>query len=199
MMRPCAPIASRMAFPLAVPQPGASDQLSVITGGNEDLTPETSTSYILGVVVNPIRGFTAEMNWYNIKVEGRDPGGRAPRPPCIAASTTMTRSPAPHVSRSAGTGNVTQIQGVLQNIASIRTNGIDLNLAYRTRLANMGDIGPDLEQHVPEQVSTSRRRRRRAPAWSSGPASKRAARRRPSRSGSRSARSIGTASASARH
>jgi len=45
------------------------------------------------------------------------------------------------VSRSSGTGNITSIRGFLQNVASIRTNGIDLNLAYRTRLANMGDIG----------------------------------------------------------
>ncbi|WP_308517194.1 TonB-dependent receptor domain-containing protein [Sphingomonas flavescens] len=119
---------------------GPNDQLSVITGGNEALTPETSTSVILGVVVNPIRGFTAEMNWYNIKVKDAIQS--------ISATTTLYRCVYQNdplacaaVSRAPGTGNVLQIQGVLQNIASIRTTGIDLNLAYRTRLSNMGTVG----------------------------------------------------------
>ena len=119
---------------------GASDQLSVITGGNEDLTPETSRSFILGLVVNPIRGFTAELNWYSIKVkdaiQGADPTRTLYR--CVYDNDALACA---DVSRSSGTGNITSISGFLQNVASIRTNGIDLNLAYRTRLANMGDIG----------------------------------------------------------
>jgi iron complex outermembrane recepter protein len=119
---------------------GPADQLSVITGGNEDLTPETSTSYIMGVVVNPIRGFTAELNWYNIKVKDAIQS--------VSAITTLNRCvlqndplSCANVARAPGTGNVTQIRGVLQNIAAIRTNGIDLNLAYRRALPNMGEIG----------------------------------------------------------
>ena len=118
---------------------GPQDQLSVTTGGNPALNPETSTSYILGVVVNPVRGFTAELNWYNIKVKNAIQS--------VSAITTLQRCvynndplSCSAVSRSA-TGNITQINGVLQNIASIRTNGIDLNLAYRTRLSNMGTLG----------------------------------------------------------
>ena len=127
-----------------VPATGASsgprDQLSVITGGNEALTPETSKSYIMGVVVNPIRGFTAEMNWYNIKVKDAIQS--------VSAIDTLNRCvlqndplSCANVSRAPGSGNVTQIRGLLQNVAGIRTNGIDLNLAYRTRLPNMGDLG----------------------------------------------------------
>ena len=118
---------------------GSTDQLSVITGGNEDLTPETSRSYIMGVVVNPVRGFTVEMNWYNIKVKDAIQS--------VSAVTTLYRCvyqndplSCANVTRSA-TGNVTQIRGILQNIASIRTNGIDLNLAYRHPLPRMGEIG----------------------------------------------------------
>lgn len=118
---------------------GPQDQISVTTGGNEDLTPETSTSYIMGVVVNPIRGFTAELNWYNIKVKSAIQS--------ISAITTLERCvynndplSCASITRTPS-GNIGQISGVLQNIASIRTNGIDLNLAYRTRLANLGTIG----------------------------------------------------------
>ena len=126
--------------PVGGSQTGPKDQLSVVTGGNEALKPETSTSYILGVVVNPIRAFTVEMNWYNIKVkdaiQGANPTSTLYR--CVYQNDPTACAA---VTRSAGTGNVTQIRGFLQNIASIRTSGIDLNLAYRRALPNMGDIG----------------------------------------------------------
>jgi len=117
-----------------------TDQLSVITGGNEALKPETSKSYIMGVVVNPLRGFTAEVNWYNIKVSNAIQS--------VSAQTTLYRCvyqndplACSNVTRSAGTGNVTQIRGILQNIASLRTSGMDINFAYHTPLQNMGELG----------------------------------------------------------
>jgi len=126
--------------PAAGAQTAPTDQLSVITGGNEALAPETSKSVNLGVVVNPIRGFTAELNWYNIKVKDAIDS--------VSATTTLYRCvyqndplSCSSVTRSFGTGNVTQIRGILQNVAQIRTNGIDLNLAYRTPLPNFGDLG----------------------------------------------------------
>ena len=119
-----------------------TDQLSVITGGNPDLKPETSRSFVFGGVVSPdfLPGFTAEMNWYDIKVKGAIQS--------ISATTTLYRCvyqndpvACANVTRVPGTGDVSFIQGTLQNIAAIKTEGIDLNLAYRTSLANMGSLG----------------------------------------------------------
>jgi iron complex outermembrane receptor protein len=117
-----------------------TDQLSVITSGNPLLKPETSTSWVFGGVVNPIRGFTAEMNWYDIKVKNAIQA--------VSATTTLYRCvynndplSCANVHRSGATGNVTQINAVLQNIASIRTTGIDVNLAYRTSLQGAGTLG----------------------------------------------------------
>ena len=117
-----------------------TDQLSVITSGNAALKPETSTSWVIGGVVNPIRGFTAEMNWYDIKVKGAIQA--------VSATTTLYRCvyqsdplSCANVTRSAASGNVTQIQAILQNIAGIHTAGIDLNLAYRTSLRGAGTLG----------------------------------------------------------
>jgi iron complex outermembrane receptor protein len=116
-----------------------TDQLSVITSGNPRLKPETSTSWIIGGVVNPIRGFTAEMNWYDIKVKGAIQA--------VSATTTLYRCvynndplSCANVKRSSS-GNVTQINAILQNIAGIHTAGIDLNLAYRRPLAGAGTLG----------------------------------------------------------
>ena len=44
------------------------------------------------------------------------------------------------MTRSAS-GQVTQIRGLLQNIASIETDGMDLNIAYRTAPAGWGTLG----------------------------------------------------------
>ena len=48
------PTAWRRACPPPDRNTAPTDQLSVVTGGNEDLKPETSTSCIFGAVVNPI-------------------------------------------------------------------------------------------------------------------------------------------------
>ena len=126
-----------------VPAGGAltapNDQLSVVTRGNPLLKPETSQSWVIGGVVNPIRGFTAELNWYDIKIKSAIQAQGAPTLyRCVYTNDPLACS---NISRSFGTGDVTQIQATLQNIAGIRTNGIDLNVAYRTRLAGFGDVG----------------------------------------------------------
>jgi iron complex outermembrane receptor protein len=116
-----------------------SDQLSVVTSGNPLLKPETSTTWVIGGVVNPIRGFTAELNWYDIKIKGAIQAQGAPTLyRCVYTNDPLACS---NVSRSFGDGGVTQIRATLQNIAAIRTNGIDLNLAYRTPLRGMGNLG----------------------------------------------------------
>ena len=126
--------------PAAGSQTAPTDQLGVVTGGNSQLNPETSKSTILGLVANPIRGFTVEMNWYDIQVKNAIQS--------VPATTTLyrcvyTNDPlaCSNVTRSVGTGNVTQIRGILQNIAAISTEGIDLNLAYHRPLRSMGEFG----------------------------------------------------------
>src|SRR3954447_8094179 len=126
-----------------VPAGGAftapADQLAVVTSGNPLLKPETSESWVFGGVVNPIRGFTVEMNWYNIKVKNAIQAQGAPTLyRCVYTNDPLACS---NISRSFGTGDVTQIRATLQNIAAIRTSGIDLNLAYRRALPGFGDLG----------------------------------------------------------
>ncbi|MEO7411697.1 MAG: TonB-dependent receptor, partial [Sphingomicrobium sp.] len=47
-------------------------QISVITGGNDNLKPETSKGWNLGAVYSPafIPRFSLEANYYNIKIKG---------------------------------------------------------------------------------------------------------------------------------
>ena len=50
----------------------ANPQISVLVGGNQNLKPETSKSWIFGGVVSPsfLPGFSIEANHYNIRIKG---------------------------------------------------------------------------------------------------------------------------------
>jgi iron complex outermembrane recepter protein len=107
-------------------------QLPVVTGGNPDLDPETSESWGVGMVWRPsfLPRFSIEANYYNIKVDGAiaaiDAGTLLGR--CFATADQLSCDA---IDRSAS-GQVIQIRGLLQNIASIETDGIDLTLNLRT-------------------------------------------------------------------
>lgn len=116
-------------------------QISVITGGNEELTPETSKGWNFGAVWSPsaVPGLAIEANYYNIKVDGAIQA--------INANTTLQRCvinndplACASITRVAS-GQITQIRGLLQNIAGIETDGLDVNFAYRTRPARWGTLG----------------------------------------------------------
>jgi iron complex outermembrane receptor protein len=118
-----------------------TDQTSVITGGNEDLQPETSKSWTLGGVFSPtfLPGFSAEVNWYKISIDGAIQS--------IPAQTTVNSCVYQNDALACGnvrrstSGAITQIIGTLQNIAGIRTTGTDVNLAYHTAKTDWGRFG----------------------------------------------------------
>lgn len=119
----------------------ANPQISVLVGGNDDLDPETSESWIFGGVYSPsyFPGFSIEANYYDIKVRGAIQS--------IDAEVTVTNCMVSNdptacalVTR-AGAGQLTQVVGLLQNIAGINTDGLDVNLTYRTGETGAGRFG----------------------------------------------------------
>ena len=118
-----------------------TDQLSVITGGNEALKPETSKSWVIGGVFSPgfIPRFSAEVNWYDIRIDGaiQSLPAQTTLLSCVYQNDPLACS---NVHRS-NSGNIVQIEGTLQNIAGIKTQGWDLNFAYRTAKASWGRLG----------------------------------------------------------
>lgn len=116
----------------------ANPQISVLVGGNEALAPETSRSWIFGGVYSPsyIPGLSLEANYYDIKVKGAI---QAVNAEITLARCVVENDPdACALVTRAGAGQLTQIQGLLQNIAAIRTKGVDVNLAYRTQKSSWG-------------------------------------------------------------
>ena len=116
-------------------------QLSVVTGGNSALDAETSESWVFGAVYSPswLPRLSLEANYFDIEVDGAIQA--------IAAETLLGRCATANdalscaaISRTAS-GQVAQIQGLLQNIAGIDTDGLDLTLNYRTAETGVGTFG----------------------------------------------------------
>ncbi|HKC01878.1 MAG TPA: TonB-dependent receptor [Sphingomicrobium sp.] len=115
-------------------------QISVAVGGNENLKPETSKSWVFGGVYSPsfLPGLSIEANHYNVRITG------AIQP--VDAAFTLNNcevnndpSACALVTRVGGT--LTGVAGILGNIAGIKTKGIDVNLAYRGRKTSIGRFG----------------------------------------------------------
>ena len=120
-------------------------QISVDTGGNPDLEPETSNTWSAGFTWNipvdgwnGVDGFLAEMNYYDIDVDGaiQAPDAQDLLDGCIDTLQDIFCNP---VNRNAS-GTITSIGGVLQNIAGIETSGIDLNLDLMTAESDFGQF-----------------------------------------------------------
>ncbi len=123
-------------------------QISLTTGGNTALKPETSTSYTAGVVISPSflrnRGFSKrldiEASYYDISLNGaiRAIGGDTLLSRCALTGDALSCAA---VRRSPVTGNVLNVSALLQNIGAITTNGVDLSLTYRSPDSRMGSFG----------------------------------------------------------
>ena len=115
-------------------------QISVIVGGNQELKPETSKSWVLGGVYSPssIPRFSVELNWYNIKIQNAIQTVDAE---VTLNNCVVNNDPAACALVTRVNGNLTQVSGLLQNIAGVRTKGYDFNVAYRTGESGFGKFG----------------------------------------------------------
>jgi iron complex outermembrane receptor protein len=119
----------------------ANPQLPVITGGSLTLEPETSESWGAGAVWSPgfVPRLSLEANYFDIKLDGAIQAidaevllGRCAENADAFSCAAITRS---------ASGAVTQIRGLLQNIAGIETDGLDVTLNYRTGETGLGRFG----------------------------------------------------------
>ncbi len=116
-------------------------QISVVTGGNPDLKAETSKGMVLGAVWSPSsfnRRVSLEVNYYNIKVNKaiQQVDAATILANCYIGGDAAACAAVPRTA----TGQISQIQGVLQNIGGIRTTGFDVNFAARTARNSWGTL-----------------------------------------------------------
>lgn len=116
-------------------------QISVVTGGNPALKPETSKGWVVGGVLSPAainHRISLEVDYYKIAVNGaiQQVDAATILENCFLANDPIACAAVPRTS----SGQITQIQGVLQNIGGIRTSGFDINLTARTGRASWGQL-----------------------------------------------------------
>jgi iron complex outermembrane receptor protein len=95
----------------------------------------------VGAVYSPsfIPRLSLEANYYDIVVDGaiQAIGATTLLGRCAIANDALSCAA---INRTAS-GQITQINGILQNIASIETDGLDVVLNYRTPATDMGTFG----------------------------------------------------------
>ena len=121
-------------------------QTSVTTGGNPNLTPETSDTYTAGFSWDlpffqdsqSVDGLLFELNYYKIEIENaiQPPDAQDVLDRCVE---TLDPFFCDNVTRTAN-GTITRIDGILQNIGGIDTSGIDWKFEWHTGTSGLGQF-----------------------------------------------------------
>jgi iron complex outermembrane receptor protein len=132
-----------------VPADGSYEQLkpqiSVTTGGNQELEPETSDSYTVSLVYSPtwleenqywVDSLDIELTYYNIRLGGaiQAVNAQAQLDLCIQ---TLDPVMCDGIMRTP-TGTINGFDNQLRNIGSLRTDGIDVTMSYRPPRTSVG-------------------------------------------------------------
>ncbi|MGH6950323.1 MAG: TonB-dependent receptor domain-containing protein [Vitreimonas sp.] len=133
---------------LGVPADGSyvqlNPQISVVTGGNPNLDPETSEGVTVGAVYNPnwardaswTNGLTFEVNWNEIEVQ--DPiqplNAQVQLNRCVF---TLDPVSCAGITRTAS-GVINSFSNQLTNIGSVETESVDLRVAYESPDSSIG-------------------------------------------------------------
>lgn len=117
-----------------------------IVGSNPALKPETSTSYTLGFILEPAKGLSLSVDFYNIDVRNQIVLGNEPS---TVRGTNFT--PLPQVQPD---GSIALVVPPVAPIAFYQlgyvnanrteTNGFDVELRYQHRFEGVGDFKSDL-------------------------------------------------------
>ncbi len=140
---------------LGVPNPAtfvqANTQISVVTGGNPDLQPETSKSVTLGAVYSPSwadnsdwsQKLDLELTYYRIKIEDAIQASDAQTllDRCVATLDPIFCS---NIGRSSG-GNINRFNNTLFNLGDIDTRGFDLGINWIGNATGAGTFGASLQ------------------------------------------------------
>jgi iron complex outermembrane receptor protein len=112
-----------------------------------ELSPEKSKSFTFGFVTEPVRGLTATLDYYNIKINNQIVT-RAGNDPTYVPDLVRAPAAPVDIATGVGTGTVVGIPAVgpIQfaaspyiNAGSTKTSGIEADIGYRWRLG--GDLG----------------------------------------------------------
>jgi outer membrane receptor protein involved in Fe transport len=118
------------------PKTGANVSIFTFASGNPALTPEVAKTYSGGVVLRPswLSRFTASIDYYNIDLKDAisSIGAAEVLSRCNAGQTVFC----PQLVFGGPNGVLSQINTFPQNVASLKTSGIDVQTDYSFPLGN---------------------------------------------------------------
>ena len=115
-------------------------QFNITLGGNTKLKPETSDTYTLGFVVEPVTGLSLDVDAFSIKLQntiifGVDPAAILAAPGLYG--NLITRGP-PNASCAGCPGPITSIAQTNTNFGETDVKGADFDLRYRLPATRFG-------------------------------------------------------------
>ena len=121
------------------PNPNYCDtQLTAVNNSNAKLKPEKSKTATLGMVFEPIKDLSLEVDYFNIKVSDgiKNLTGDDILKDWFANQTGPTTSTSVYANRlirAAGTGYLDYVNASLENVGSFKVSGFDFAAKYRMR------------------------------------------------------------------
>jgi len=129
------------------PHTRASGSIRQLSGGNANLKPEIGNTFSAGIVLQPkfLPGFSASIDYYSLKIENaiatqglNDVVNECENTNGTSPTCALISRPLPFSDTSAA-NFIQTVSLITQNIAFLKTSGIDVDLSYRTPLGN-GDL-----------------------------------------------------------
>jgi iron complex outermembrane receptor protein len=118
-----------------------------VINGNPDIQPETSTTYTVGTIWEPIPGLSATLDYWNIEVKDQITIGSLQ-----ATVNNPSAFPNAQIGRGAddlpgipNSGTLVYIKSQYQNANSVKTDGIDLDVAWKWSLNESGTLTSALQ------------------------------------------------------
>ena len=110
-----------------------SNSTLVYGGGNAALDPERADTWTAGITTAPMRGLTASIDYFNIKIKDviTSIGGQAIVDRCFAGNDSLCR----YITRGPN-GLIQSIASSQVNLSEFKTDGVDAELAYTMPVDN---------------------------------------------------------------
>ena len=118
--------------------PACSFQFTTVTGGNPHLTPEKSNSYSLGVVLEPVRDMSLDLDSFWIFLKNQIVVGGLSYA-TIMQSAASEQQFASYINRNAD-GQVVSINQTNANLFKSNVSGLDADFKYRIGLSRAGRV-----------------------------------------------------------
>ena len=123
------------------PVTGVPGQFNEQVGGNPNLVPEKSKQFSFGTIIEPVKGLSASVDYYHVKIDHAIISLDAQTVVNLAAAGNPVYVPL--VSRDSS-GNITNIIANNVNSGGVTTAGIDLDVKWQGLRTPAGQFGGEL-------------------------------------------------------